>query len=179
MKKIITLTLLLMMSSLFMAGQNNIETNKEKEFSFKIGKWKWNVKGLAAYGDPKTYNGTADSHIYYINDSLATIDEHTITWEHGVVTKAITYRTYDSINNKYMVVFAQANSSYSAIIEGYWEDEKFVEIEKGTDKYGEWVNRMEIYDIKKDSHKAKLVRSYKSGFKITIIEYDASRIVNK
>ena len=153
-----------------MAGQNNVELNKENKLSFKIGKWKWNVKGLATYGDPKTYNGVADSHIYYINDSLATIDEHTITWEHDVVTKAITYRTYDSGNDKYMVVFAQANSSYSAIIEGHWEGNKFIEIEKGTDTYGPWENRMEIYDIKKDSHKAKLDRTYKNGFKITIIE---------
>ena len=178
MKTLILLLTILTFQNSY-SQNDTLKKPKKDSLSFKIGHWKWKVKGLATYGDPNIYNGNAISHIYYINDSLATIDEHTITWENGIITKAITYRTYDSINDKYMVVFAQANSSYSAIIEGHREGEKFVEIEKGTDKYGEWVNRMEIYDIKKDAHKAKLVRSYKSGFKITIIEYDASRIVDK
>ena len=151
---------------------DSLQTAKKGLLDFKIGHWNWNVKGLATYGDINTYKGVAHSHIYYLNDSLATLDEHIINWEN----QAITYRTYDPANDSYLIVFAQASSSYSGIIKGHWEGDKFIEIETGVDQFGEWTNRMEIYDIKKDSHKAKLVRTYKNGFTITVIAYEATRI---
>ena len=172
MRKTILLTLLLCISAHAINAQNK-EIDK---LSFKLGKWKWKTKGLTKSGDPKMYNGEGYSNIYYVNDSNAIIDEHKIDWEDGTIYKAITYRTFDEASKSYMVVWAQANTSNTSKIKGHWEGEKFVEIEEGEDDYGKWINRLEIYDIKPNSHKAKLERTYASGFKLVILEYEATKL---
>lgn len=158
-------------------GQSDtlVKSNIES-LNFKIGHWKWKTKGLTKANDPKLYTGIGYSNVYYINDSTAILDDHKIDWENGIKYKAITYRTYDESSSSFLVVWAQANSSNTSKIKGYWKDDKFIEIEKGTDKYGNWTNRMEIYDITSNSHKAKLVRTYNNGFVVTILEYEATRI---
>jgi len=175
--KILLLTVIIMVSQLCFGQSDTMPKHQIEKFDFKIGHWKWKAKGLTKPNDPKIYNGTGFSHIYFANDSTAIIDDHKIEWENGVSYKAITYRTYDTISNKYLVVWAQAKSSNTAKIEGYWEGTKFIEIEKGADKFGEWTNRMEIYDIGNNYHKAKLIRTYKNGYSLTILEYEATRLI--
>lgn len=172
MRKIIVLTLLVIISGYIAYGQ----TKEIDKLSFKLGKWSWQTKGLTKPGDPQMYNGVGYSNIYFVNDSNAIVDEHKIDWEDGTVYKAITYRTFDEATQSYMVVWAQANTGNTSKIKGDWEGINFIEIEEGEDNYGKWKNRLKIFDIKPDSHKAKLERTYASGFKITILEYEATRI---
>ncbi len=158
-----------------MSLDSNASKKEMDKLSFKLGKWNWNASGLIKPGDPKVYSGVGFSNIYYVNDSNAIIDEHAINWEDGTEYKAITYRTFDNSTQSYMVIWAQSNTSNTSKIKGYWEGDRFIEIEKGEDSYGKWTNRLEIYDIKPDYHKAKLERKYDSGFKIIILEYEATR----
>ncbi|SMD32493.1 hypothetical protein SAMN04488029_0838 [Reichenbachiella faecimaris] len=142
---------------------------------FKLGKWKWQTKGLLRPGDPKMYVGEGESNVFYINDSSAILDDHHILWEDGTDYKAITYRTFDQSNNKFMVVWAQANSNQTTKISGEWKNDQFVETENGKDNYGNWTNVLRIYDITDDSHKAQLIRTYASGYQLTLLEYEATR----
>lgn len=104
------------------------------------------------------------------------MDDHWIDWGGPAPYRAITYRTFDHQKKKYMVVWAQANSSNTLQIEGHWEEDKFVEINIGEDERGKWTNRLELYDIEPNSHKAKLVRTYANGDSFPILEYVATRI---
>lgn len=154
-------------------GQN---TNDIGSLAFKLGSWKWETRGLVIPGDPKTYKGVGYSNVYFINDSTSILDDHKIEWENGIVYRAITYRTYDKVNNNFMVVWAQAETGNTSKIEGHWEGGKFVELSSGTDAYGDWNDRLELFDIEEISHKAKLVRTYKNGYSIVLLEYTATRL---
>ncbi|MBO6523421.1 MAG: hypothetical protein JJ971_06335 [Balneolaceae bacterium] len=168
--------LLLCFLVLIASSASSQEHHSISSLSFKLGTWKWEAQGLNKPGDSNVYSGEGYSNVFYVNDSTSIIDDHRIFWENGIDYKAITYRTYDPASKKYMVVWAQANSGNTTKIEGHWEGEKFIELETGTDSYGSWTNRLELYDIKPNSHKAKLVRTYESGFRLTILEYSANRI---
>ncbi len=168
--------LLLCFLVLIASSATSQEHHSISSLSFKLGSWKWEAQGLNKPGDSNVYSGEGYSNVFYANDSTAIIDDHRISWENGIDYSAITYRTYDPSSKKFMVVWAQANSGNTAKIEGHWEGEKFIELETGTDGYGKWTNRLELYDIKPNSHKAKLVRTYESGFRLTILEYNATRI---
>lgn len=159
-----------------LSAQNNNLSDFERLADVKVGKWKWKIRGYAKAGDPTIYNGVGYSNHYYANDSLALIDDHRFEWENGMVYRAITYRTYDTLNNNFLVVWAQANTSNTSKIIGVWQGEEFLEKSSGTDQYGNWTDLLRLYDIEKNSHKAKLVRTYESGFKITILEYEATRL---
>ncbi len=175
--KITTAAIICILLSIFTLGQtNSAPTTGTDRLSFFIGKWKWEAKGLTTYGDPKRYKGIGYSNIYYVNESKSILDDHTINYENGVKYRAITFRTYDPKKKTYLVVWAQTDSSNTTKIEGHWEGDKFIEIEKGTDKFGTWTNRMEIFDILPNSRRAKLVRTYKSGFTMVMLEYKATRV---
>ena len=174
--KVIIASLFFILIFSFTYGQNNFSTENEiNKLSFKLGKWKWKTRGYVP-NEKGPQNGIGYSHVYFINDSTSLIDDHLIEWENGFVYRAITYRTYDKQNNSYMVVWAQAETGHTLQIEGRWEENKFIEINKGKNEFGNWTNRLEINDIQENFHKAKLVRTYENGYKITILEYEAFRI---
>lgn len=143
-----------------------------EKLAFKLGHWEWRAKTHTANG---IIEGVGKSHVYFINDSTALIDDHSIDWGGPNLYRAITYRTYDYSNEKYMVIWAQANTGNTLRIEGHWEEETFIEINSGEDQQGKWTNRLEISDILADSHKAKLIRTYENGKTYPILEYIATR----
>ncbi|MEP5614196.1 MAG: hypothetical protein ABJP45_18230 [Cyclobacteriaceae bacterium] len=153
------------------------QSDELKKLSFKVGEWRLETTGLVVPGDPKMYQGVGYSNHYYINDSTALLDDHRFEWENGTIYRAITYRTFDPNSGRYLVVWAQAGTSNTLQIDGNWEGEIFVEKSTGKDGYGVWNDRLEVFDITENSHKAKLIRRYDSGYSLTILEYSATRII--
>lgn len=141
---------------------------------FRIGTWAWEAEALTPQG--KLAKGLGTSNSRYINNGKAILDETKIVYDGSYVYEAISYRTYDAKKDKWMIVWAQANSSQSLQIEGFWEKDRFVELNFGTDEKGDWVNRLEMTEITEHSHKGVLTRTYKGKEALVQFSYKATKI---
>lgn len=140
-------------------------TSAQSEFdkmSFLIGEWKYQAKSL-------TPRGNFLEEIFYtkctyiFNETAHKDDFFTKDANGNLICYGTTIRTYDSRRGIWRMLWVESNLSITTQMTGEYKKGKFLFDGKGADERGEYLEKIEFYDLSKDQYSWKMDRSYDGG----------------
>lgn len=129
------------------------------QLEFFLGKWEVRGQDQDPNSPPR-----ARTHAYYILDGfMIQADYRALDPAGNVVFRGTSLRTYDPQKGAWSIKWVMANNSGYTDIVARMKDGELVSTGKGVDGGGEFIERYRFYDIRKNSYKFEMERSYDGG----------------
>jgi hypothetical protein len=155
-------TFLLVLTISFAISTLNAQTEGLKKIGFFIGEW--SIESVDILPNGSFQKSKAKSVVKYILDGHAIQDDYlSLNKDGDIVFRGTSIRSYNPRTNKYQIVWIMPGYRGLTDISAELKDGKLVSTGKGYDYKGDFLERFEYYDIKNDSYKFKMDRSYDNG----------------
>ena len=133
-----------------------------KQIDFFIGEW--NIEAVDILPDGSFQKNRAKSVVRYILDGEAIQDDYLLLDNNDtIIFRGTSIRSYNQNTNKYQIVWIMPSHKGITDIVAEWKNNKLISTGKGYDSSGSFLERFEYYDIKPNSYKFKMDRSYDGG----------------
>lgn len=138
------------------------ENNVTDHMGFLIGNWDYKARGYVGNGNYKDMS--YQSKVHYVFDKKA-IHEEFGFYKEGTqfVSLGVTVRSYDEKASKWRMIWYSTNLNAITTMIGEFKNGEFHFDGKGTEGQYQFLEKIVFYDIKKDSYKWKMDRSYDGG----------------
>lgn len=158
MKKLTFLITVFLFGITYCYAQNNGLAT----IDFFIGQWE--METIDIQPDGTFVKGKAKSIVKYILDGNAMQDDFMTIGESGeILFWGTSIRSYNPRTDKFQIVWIMPGYRGLTDIVAEWKEDKLISTGKGYDYAGEFLERFEYYDIKKNSYSFKMDRSYDGG----------------
>ena len=157
MKKLLTLLTLCAI-----AINLSAQSDEFKKMDFLIGDWTYKAKSLTPQGtyfEQEFYTKCS----YLFNESAHKDDFYFKDPNGNLVCYGTTIRTYDEQAKIWRMMWVERNLAITTSMTGKYADGIFYFDGKGKDQQGEYLEKIEFFDIKEDSYSWKMDRSYDGG----------------
>ena len=153
-----------LLSTILVIFSLSLSAQKEglSKIDFFIGTWDLETTDIQPDGSFK--KGKARSEVKYILDGYAMQDNYLIlNSSDEIVFRGTSIRSYNPRTDKFQIVWIMPGYKGITDIQAEWKEGKLISTGKGYDYAGEFLERFEYYDIKKNSYSFKMDRSYDGG----------------
>ncbi|WP_223034081.1 DUF1579 domain-containing protein [Hanstruepera marina] len=155
-------TTLLLLTLFILSHLLNAQSEGLKKIDFFIGEW--SIESVDILPNGTYQKSKAKSIVKYILDGYAIQDDFlSLDKNNNIVFRGTSIRSYNPRTNKYQIVWIMPGYKGITDISAELKDGKLVSTGKGYDYQGDFLERFEYYDIKNDSYKFKMDRSYDNG----------------